>query len=112
MHPGDARRPIDITTESTESTESRFGGLRRAKRKEAVSVVSVEGPKKGGGFPRVLRGPSPVSPRKWNSRVGRRLLRAHAELAWRSQASAKSSSAPTMKSKKPSSRTAGESSPA
>jgi len=34
-------RPVDITTEST---ESRFGGLRRAKRKEAVSVESAERP--------------------------------------------------------------------
>ena len=34
-------RPVDITTEPTESTESRFGGLQCAKRKEAVSVESV-----------------------------------------------------------------------
>ena len=36
-----AGRPVDITTESTESTELRFGGLKRAKRKEVVSVESV-----------------------------------------------------------------------
>ena len=53
MNPGDAGRPVDITTEST---ESRFGGLGRAKRKEAVSVESVgrrfcRKAGKGGGFP-------------------------------------------------------------
>ena len=47
-------RPVDITTEST---ESRFCGLRRAKRKEAVSVESVgrrvcRKAVHGGGFPR------------------------------------------------------------
>ena len=41
-------RPIDITTEST---ESRFGGLWRAKRKEAVSVESVERPEEGAASP-------------------------------------------------------------
>lgn len=51
-----AGRPVDITTESTESTESRFGGLSCAKRKEAVSVESVGGrfcrkAGEGGGFP-------------------------------------------------------------
>ena len=40
-------RPVDITTESTESTESRFGGLRRAKRKEAVSVEWSKGRGRG-----------------------------------------------------------------
>ena len=49
-------RRVDITTESTESTESRFGGLGRAKRKEAISVESVARSSrskagKGGGFP-------------------------------------------------------------
>ena len=55
---GPEGRPVDITTESTESTESRFCGLRRAKRKEAVSVESVgrrvcRKAVGGGGFPEV-----------------------------------------------------------
>ena len=51
-------RPVDITTEST---ESRFCGLRHAKRKEAVSVESVgrrvcRKAVGGGGFPRMAAG--------------------------------------------------------